>query len=65
MKKFLAIYIGTEDALERAQWNALDEGKREELEATGIKAWIEWGQTHAAAIVEMGSPLGTRAAIRL
>jgi hypothetical protein len=58
MKKFLAIYIGTEDALERAQWKALDEGKRKELEATGIKAWMEWGQTHAAAIVEMGSPLG-------
>ena len=26
MKRFLGIYIGTEAALERAQWNKLDQG---------------------------------------
>lgn len=31
MKRFLAIYIGTEAALERAQWNKLDEEKRKAL----------------------------------
>ena len=26
--------------------------------ANGMKAWMDWGQTHAAAIVDQGSPLG-------
>jgi hypothetical protein len=58
MKKFLAIYIGTQAALDRAQWNKLDEGKRKELQASGFKAWMDWGTTHASAIVDQGSPLG-------
>jgi hypothetical protein len=58
MKRFLAIYIGTEAALERAQWKQLDEEKRKELEASGVKAWMEWGNANAAAIVDQGSPLG-------
>jgi len=58
MKKFLAIYIGTEAALERAQWNKLDEEKRKALAASGVEAWMEWGTVNAAAIVDQGSPLG-------
>jgi hypothetical protein len=58
MKRFLAIYIGTEAALEKAQWKKLDEKKRKALEASGVKAWMEWGMAHAAAIVDQGSPLG-------
>ena len=58
MKKFLAIYIGTEAALEKSQWNQLDEEKRKQREAEGVKAWMEWGATHSAAIVDQGSPLG-------
>ena len=58
MKRFLAIYIGTEAALEKAQWKKLDEEKRKELEASGIKAWMEWGMANSAAIVDQGSPLG-------
>jgi hypothetical protein len=58
MKRFLAIYIGTQAALERAQWNTLDEEKRKALDAAGVKAWEEWGRAHAAAIVDQGSPLG-------
>ena len=56
MKKFLAIYIGTAAALE--QWKKLDDEKRKELEASGIKAWMEWGMANSAAIVDQGSPLG-------
>ena len=56
MKKFLAIYIGTEAAL--AKWKKLDEQKRKALEASGIKAWMDWGTANAAAIVDQGSPLG-------
>jgi hypothetical protein len=58
MKRFLAIYIGTEAALERAGWKTLDERRREELQASGFAAWMEWGKANAAAIVDQGAPLG-------
>lgn len=58
MKRFLAIYIGTQAALERAKWNELDEAKRKQVETAGIQAWMEWGMANAAAIVDQGSPLG-------
>jgi hypothetical protein len=58
MKRFLAIYIGTEAALEKAQWKKLDEEKRKALQASGVKAWMEWGMANSAAIVDQGSPLG-------
>ena len=58
MKKFLAIYIGTETALERSGWNTLNEGKRKEREASGMKAWMDWGRAHSTAIVDQGTPLG-------
>jgi hypothetical protein len=58
MKRFVAIYLGSEAAHERSQWNKMDEGKRKAVQAEGIKAWMEWGTTHAAAIVDHGSPLG-------
>ena len=58
MKRFLAIYIGTEAALERSQWKQLDEATRSAREAAGIKAWMEWGTAHSAAIVDQGTPLG-------
>jgi hypothetical protein len=58
MKKFLAIYIGTATAHEKSEWDKMDEAKRKALEASGIKAWGEWMETHKAAIVEQGGPLG-------
>jgi hypothetical protein len=58
MKRFLAIYIGTEAALEKAQWKNLDEEKRKALQTSGVKAWMEWGVANSAAIVDQGSPLG-------
>lgn len=58
MKRFLAIYIGTEAALETSQWNKLDEEKRKALNASGFKAWMEWGVANSVAIVDQGSPLG-------
>lgn len=58
MKKFLAIYIGTATALEKAQWNQRDEAQRKALQAEGMSAWAAWGQQHASAIVDQGSPLG-------
>lgn len=58
MKTFLAIYIGSQEALGKAQWSQLDEGKRKQLEASGVSAWIAWSTTHADAIIDPGTPLG-------
>ena len=58
MKNFLAIYIGTPAAFEKSEWSKLDEGKRRAREAEGMQGWMSWGKTHAAAIVDQGSPLG-------
>src|SRR6516165_727967 len=58
MKNFLAIYIGTEAALEKARWNKLEEATRKAREASGVKAWTQWGVRYSAAIVDRGSPLG-------
>ncbi|HEU5075280.1 MAG TPA: hypothetical protein VFU02_13915 [Polyangiaceae bacterium] len=54
--RFLAIYIGTAAAFEK--WNQLDEGQRKAREAAGFDAWMGWGTTHAAKIIDQGSPLG-------
>ena len=58
MKKFLAVYIGTTSELEKSGWNKMDEGRRKEIEASGMKAWMDWGTAHPAAIVDQGTPLG-------
>ena len=58
MKLFLAMYIGTAGATEKAQWNKMDPEKRKALEASGMKAWMAWGKAHADAIVDQGGPLG-------
>jgi hypothetical protein len=58
VKRFLAIYIGTASALEKAGWNTMDEAKRKEIEASGMKAWMDWGAAHAAVLVDQGAPLG-------
>jgi len=58
MKKFLAVYIGTQEARERSGWDRLEEAKRKALEVKGIKTWMDWGATHANVIVDQGSPLG-------
>ena len=58
MKKFLAIYIGTEAALERSRWNSLGEDERRARQRAGMEAWMAWGRKHAASILEQGSPLG-------
>jgi hypothetical protein len=58
MKTFLAIYVGTASAFEKAGWNKLDPEERKKRDAAGFEAWMQWGVTHAAAIVDQGKPLG-------
>ena len=56
MKKFLAVYIGTEDAM--AKWKDLSEDARKEREKQGMNAWMQWGEKNAKAILDTGAPLG-------
>lgn len=58
MKKFLAIFIGAAESMEKSGWNQLDPATRKQREATGIEAWGEWMKTHQAALAEQGGPLG-------
>lgn len=58
MKTFLAIYLGTADAMQRSGWSTLDEGQRKQRQREGIEAWMRWGEANRAAIVDGGAPLG-------
>jgi hypothetical protein len=58
MKKFMAIYIGTEASHQKAKWNELDEATRNARIAEGIKAWMEWGNKNSTVILDQGGPLG-------
>jgi hypothetical protein len=56
MKKFLAVYLGTEAAM--SSWMNLDEKTRKEREQRGMEAWQKWAETNKKSITEMGGPLG-------
>jgi hypothetical protein len=56
MKNFLAIYLGS--AASRERWEKLDEATRNDRVNAGMRAWGSWVDTHKAAIVVMGGPLG-------
>jgi len=58
MKRFMATYIGTAEALEKAGWSKLDPEARKALEASGMAAWTEWMTRNAGRIVDSGAPLG-------
>jgi hypothetical protein len=58
MKRFLAVYIGTEASMKASGWNALSDAERKEREKAGKKAWDQWVERHKASILEVGAPLG-------
>lgn len=58
MKKFLAIYLGSQDSAAFKQWNAMDESKRKQRQREGMDAWMNWGKSHERSILEPGGPLG-------
>lgn len=58
MKKFMAVFTGSQTSPNHAKWLAMDEAKRKETEKAGMQAWMKWGEQHAAAVVEHGGPLG-------
>jgi hypothetical protein len=58
MKRFLALYIGTEATLEKSGWNRLGDHERAARQARGIQAWMDWGTKNVPVIVDQGTPLG-------
>ena len=58
MKKFLAIYLGSQQSAAFKQWNAMSEDKRKQRQRVGMDAWIGWGRDHEKSIVDGGGPLG-------
>jgi hypothetical protein len=51
MKKFLALYLGSPDAMKK--WVPTDAQKK-----AGMEAWMKWATDNGRAIVDHGSPLG-------
>lgn len=58
MKKFMAVYTGTAGAFDKWQQKFADPEKRKAQQKAGIEAWGKWNETHAAAILDIGGPLG-------
>lgn len=56
MKKFLAIYFGSADAL--AKWREMDEETRKRQEKAGMDGWMKWAQDNEKFILDNGAPLG-------
>ena len=58
MKQFLAIYLGSPNAANRAQWDKLDESARKQKEQAGMQAWGHWMNENQKSVVTIGGPLG-------
>jgi hypothetical protein len=58
MKRFLAVYIGTEESMHASGWSALSETERQQRAKTGLQAWKKWVEDNQDAILEVGAPLG-------
>jgi hypothetical protein len=56
MKRFLAVFTGSPDAMNR--WLALPEAERQARTEQGMAAWHQWAADQASSIVDMGGPLG-------
>lgn len=58
MKKFMAIYLGSESDAAMKKWEALDENSKRERETQGKTAWMKWVMKNQQSIVDHGAPLG-------
>jgi len=55
---FLAVFLGSKESARMKAWHTLSEEARRAKEREGMAAWKAWVDTHEAAIVELGGPLG-------
>lgn len=58
MKQFLAVYIGTEAAMNESGWNALNDAQKQARRQEGKLAWGKWVEANKGAITDIGTPLG-------
>ena len=56
MKNFLAVFLGSPEAM--AAWGKSDEESKKKKEKEGMEAWMKWVMDNKGAIVDGGSPLG-------
>lgn len=57
MKKFLAVYYGSPQAMEK--WSTLSEAAQLDMQKEGIKVWSSWAQKNSKMITDVGNPLGS------
>ena len=55
---YLAIFLGSKTSPRAKAWMALPDVERHVRAQEGMAAWKGWVETHQAAIVAMGGPLG-------
>lgn len=55
MKRYLAVFTGSADAM--ARWESIPEAERQKRQSEGVAAWKKWATDNAASIVDMGGPL--------
>lgn len=58
MSRYLALYMGTLDSAAQQEWESLSEDEKTERSTRAMTAWDAWVERHAAAITDMGAPLG-------
>lgn len=58
MRNFLALYIGSATAQEKARWDANDSPTRQQRMTAGMEAWGKWATGLGDAMVDPGTPLG-------
>jgi hypothetical protein len=56
MKKYMAIFLGSPEAL--ANYRAMETEMRKANDKSGMEAWGKWMEDNKNSIVEMGAPLG-------
>lgn len=56
MPRFLALYIGSASASEKANYSPTPD--EEKMWSDGMTRWGEWLGRHSSAIVDSGTPLG-------
>lgn len=63
MKKFLAIYLGSQSGPKMEQWNALTPEERQTREKAGMQGWFGFMKEYEKAFVDPGAPIGKTKAV--
>ncbi len=58
MKKFMAMFTGTQTGSNASRWQSMHPEEQQHQMLLGMQAWQAWMETHAAAILDIGGPLG-------